>query len=198
MTRPALVLVISMVAVLATTPARAAPPPDAELRRMLVTRVDVQRQATGIVLGIVTPTGRRVVTYGTRGVHDKRPVTADTVFDIGSITKLFTALLLADLVTRGQVTLDDPVARYLPEAVRVPERNGRPITLVDLATHTSGLPLRPGNLVSNAADNKYAGYTTDLLYQYVADAPLTRDPGSAYEYSNVGYGLLGHAVARKL
>jgi D-alanyl-D-alanine-carboxypeptidase/D-alanyl-D-alanine-endopeptidase len=199
MARPQLTTLAGIATVLAATaPVPAAPPPDAELRRMLVTRVDVQHQATGIVIGIVAPGGRHVVAYGMRGLDDKRPVTADTVFDIGSITKLFTALLLADLATRGQVALDDPVARYLPDSVHVPERNARRITLVDLVTHTSGLPLRPTNLVSNDPDNKYAGYTTDLLYQFLAGFPLPRDPGSEYEYSNVGYGLLGQALSRKL
>ncbi len=191
-------LAATVAAFVATVPAQAAPPPDAELRRMLVTRVDVQRQATGVVIGIVAPTGQRVVAYGTRGLDDKRPITADTVFDIGSITKLFTALLLADLATRGQVALDDPAAHYLPASVHLPERNARPITLVDLATHTSGLPLRPGNLLSNDPDNKYAGYTAELLYEYLASFQLTRDPGSQYEYSNVGYGLLGQALSHKL
>ena len=189
----------SILAVLAAPrPSHAAPPGDAELRRMLVTRVDVQHQATGIVLGIVAPAGQRVITYGKRGLDDPRAVTADTVFDIGSITKLFTALLLADLATRGQVALDDPVARYLPDSVHLPVRNARPITLVDLVTHTSGLPLRPSNLVSNDPENKYAGYTADLLYQFLAGFQLPRDPGGAYEYSNVGYGLLGQALSRKL
>lgn len=178
--------------------AHAAPPPDAELRRMLATRIDVQHQATGGVIGIVAPAGRRIITYGTRGVDDKRPVTADTVFDIGSITKLFTSLLLADLVIRGEVALDDPVMRYLPDSFRVPERSARPITLVDLATHTSGLPLRPSNLVSTDPDNKYAGYSTALLAQFLAGFALPRDPGSGYEYSNVGYGLLGQALAHEL
>jgi CubicO group peptidase (beta-lactamase class C family) len=179
-------------------PARAAPPSDAELRHMLATRIDVQRQATGAVIGIVAPSGRRVIAYGTRGVDDKRPVTADTVFDVGSITKLFTALLLADMALRREVGLDDPVARYLSDAVHVPERNARPITLLDLATHTSGLPLRPSNLVSSDPDNKYAGYTTELLYEFLGGYTLPRDPGSDYEYSNVGYGVLGQALLRKL
>jgi D-alanyl-D-alanine-carboxypeptidase/D-alanyl-D-alanine-endopeptidase len=173
-------------------------PSDAEIRRWLAVRVDTQRQATGIVVGIVAPGGERVVTYGTRGLADKRAMTVDTVFDIGSITKLFTALLLSDLAQRGQVALDDPLAKHLPDGVHVAERNHRPITLADLATHTAGLPLRPTNLVSTDPDNKYAGYTVELLNQFVAGYTLTRDPGSAYEYSNVGYGLLGEAVTHVL
>jgi CubicO group peptidase (beta-lactamase class C family) len=191
-------LVVACLALIAARPARAAPSSDAELRRMLVTRIDVQHQATGIVIGIVTPGRQRVIAYGTRGVDDRRPVTADTVFDIGSLTKLFTALLLSDLATRGQVALDDPVARHLPDSVHVPVHVARPITLADLATHTSGLPLRPSNLISSDPDNKYAGYSVDLLSQFLGSFQLARDPGSAYEYSNVGYGLLGQALEHEL
>lgn len=165
---------------------------------MLSIRVDVQKQATGVVVGIVEPRGRRVITYGTRGLADKRPMTGDTVFDVGSITKLFTSLLLADLAARGDLAIDDPVARYLPAEVRVPEHGGRPITLADLATHTAGLPLRPSNLVSTDPDNKYAGYTVERLYEFLSGYALPRAPGAGYEYSNVGYGLLGHVVARRI
>jgi CubicO group peptidase (beta-lactamase class C family) len=169
---------------------------DAEIRAMLVTRVDVQKQATGVVVGVVDPAGSRIVAYGTRALDDQRPVAGDTVFAIGSITKVFTALLLSDMAKRGEVALDDPVAKYLPrDRVTLPTRAGRQISLADLATHTSGLPLRPGNLVSKDPDNKYAGYTIDLLYRYLSSFTLTRDVGSQYEYSNVGYGVLGHALS---
>jgi D-alanyl-D-alanine-carboxypeptidase/D-alanyl-D-alanine-endopeptidase len=197
-------ILLSVVILLAcAASAVAAPPharlrPDREIRQMLVTRVDVQKQATGVVVGIVEPRGRRVITYGTRGLADRRPMTGDTVVDIGSITKLFTSLLLADLAVRGELAIDDPVSRYLPAEVRVPERDGLPITLADLATHTAGLPLRPSNLVSADPDNKYAGYTIERLYEFLSAYALPRTPGTAYEYSNVGYGLLGHVIARRI
>jgi CubicO group peptidase (beta-lactamase class C family) len=84
--------------------------------------------------------------------------------------------------------------RYLP-GLQVPERNGRAITLADLATHTSGLPLRPSNLVSTDPDNKYAGYTHAHLARFLATFVLPRDPGASYEYSNIGYAVLGEAVS---
>ena len=74
-----------------------------------------------------------------------RPVDGDTIFEIGSVTKTFTSLLLADMVNRKEVALDDPAAKYLPEHVRMPERGGKSITLLDLSTHHSGLPRLPGN-----------------------------------------------------
>ncbi len=70
---------------------------------------------------------------------------ADTVFEIGSITKVFTSLVLADMVVRGEVKLEDPVAKFLPSTVRVPSRDGREITLLDLSNQVSGLPRLPGN-----------------------------------------------------
>jgi CubicO group peptidase (beta-lactamase class C family) len=165
---------------------------------MLVTRVAVQKRATGIVVGLIGPQGRRLVAFGTMAAGDQRPVSGDTVFDVGSLTKVFTALLLADMAHRGEVSLEAPVGRYLPASgVKVPERGGRPIALVDLATHTSGLPLRPTNLVSTDPGNKYAGYTVDLMYQCLSSLAAVGDRGTRYEYSNLGYGLLGHALARR-
>jgi CubicO group peptidase (beta-lactamase class C family) len=76
---------------------------------------------------------------------DKRPLNADTIFEIGSVTKVFTSLLLADMAARGEVALTDPVEKYLPAGVKVPHRAGQAITLQDLATHTSGLPREPPN-----------------------------------------------------
>ena len=121
----------------------------------------------------------------------------DTIFEIGSATKVFTSLLLADMVQRGEVALNDPVAKFLPAGVSVPERNGRQITLVDLATHTSGLPRLPANLNPKDPNNPYADYTPEQLYQFLSSYQLPRDIGAQYEYSNLGGGLLGFALARR-
>lgn len=173
-------------------------PSDEAIREMLITRVDGQKRATGIVIGVVEPGGRRIVAYGTMAAGEKRAVDGNTVFDIGSVTKVFTALLLADMVQRGKMALGDPAAQYLPaEDVTLPERAGRKITLTDLATHTSGLPLRATNLPSKDELNPYAGYSVDLLYRFVSSFTLTRDIGSQYEYSNVGYGLLADVISRR-
>lgn len=173
----------------------AKPVDEPALRAVLVERVDVRKWGTGIVVGISSPQGRRIVSYGTLSVQDHRKVGSTTVFEIASLTKVFTALVLADMAARKQVTLDAPVGTCLPAGVSVPEHGGKQITFVDLATHSSGLPLRPSNLASQTALNKYAGYTVEQLYQGLADFKLTRDPGSAFEYSNWGFGLLGNALA---
>jgi CubicO group peptidase (beta-lactamase class C family) len=172
-------------------------PTDAQIRDLLVERIDKQRQSVGIVVGIVDSTGRRTISYGRFDAGDKKAVDGDTIFEIGSVTKVFTSLLLADMVQRGVVALTDPVAKYLPSGVKTPERNGRQITLEDLATHTSGLPRLPSNLSPEDAANPYADYSVEQLYQFLSGYQLTRDIGSQYEYSNLGGGLLGHVLARR-
>lgn len=172
-------------------------PSDPEIRKILVDRIDRDHQSVGIVIGIIDPAGRRIVAYGSLAKDDKRPLDGDTVFEIGSITKVFTSLLLSDMVQRGEVVLTDPVAKYLPPEVKVPERGGKEITLEDLATHTSGLPRMPTNFAPKDQANPYADYSVEQMYQFISGYQLTRDIGSQYEYSNLGGGLLGHALARR-
>src|SRR5262249_44031109 len=130
-------------------------------------RIDHQKQAAGIVVGIIEPNGRRVVAYGNLAKGDRCTVDGDTIFEIGSISKVFTSLLLADMVNRKEVALNDPAAKYLPEPVKLPERNGKAITLLDLSTHRSGLPRLPTNLSPKDHRSPYAGYSMDDLYQFL-------------------------------
>lgn len=187
-------MAVTMPGASATGPSLAS---DDTVRRILTERIDTQKQGVGIVVGLVDAQGRRIVAHGTFSASDPRPVDGDTVFEIGSITKVFTSLLLADMARRGEVTLADSVAKYLPEGVSVPQRDGRVITLVDLATHTSALPRLPDNLAPANPANPYADYTVAHLYQFLATYKLPRDIGTQFEYSNLGYGLLGHALARR-
>jgi serine-type D-Ala-D-Ala carboxypeptidase/endopeptidase len=168
---------------------------DAEIRKIIADRIDAQRQGVGIVVGVLEPGGRRIVSYGGVAKDDKRPLDGDTVFEIGSATKVFTSLLLADMMRRGEVALADPVSKYLPADVKMPERGGKKITLEQLATHTSALPRLPSNLSPKDAANPYADYTVRQLYDFLSAETLTRDPGAEYEYSNLGAGLLGHVLA---
>lgn len=172
-------------------------PDNASVRRVLAQRADREHKAVGIVAGLIDSTGRRIVAYGSTRKEGGTDVDGDTVFEIGSITKVFTALLLADMVERGEVALDDPVSRYLPAAVRVPQRGDRAIRLRDLATHTSGLPENPTNHRPKDWENPFADYTAEKLYQLLATYRLQRDPGAQYEYSNLGAGLLAHALANR-
>jgi len=171
--------------------------PDDEIRRILVKRIDTDKQSLGIVVGILEPKGRRLVAHGRLAKDDARPLNGDTVFEIGSVTKVFTALLLADMVQRGEVAITDPIAKYLPADVKVPERGGRSITLQDLVTHTSGLPRMPTNFAPKDPSNPYADYGIEPLTQFLSGYTLTRDIGAQYEYSNLGAGLLGTVLARR-
>ena len=171
-------------------------PANTDIRDILIERIDKDRQSVGIVVGVIDSQGRRVVAYGRLNSADDAPLDGDTVFEIGSITKVFTSLLLADMVERGEVALSDPVANYLPLEVRTPERKGKQITLQDLATHTSGLPRMPTNVESQDPSNPFADYSVNQLYEFLSRYQLPRDIGSRFEYSNLGGALLGHALAR--
>ncbi len=195
-TAGALLLLFLSPVLLAQSVESGALPSDADVRKILAERIDAQRKGVGIAVGLIDPTGRRIVAYGTFD-GDERKVDGDTLFEIGSATKVFTALLLADAAARGEVSLDDPVAKLLPPEVKVPERGGKKIALSDLATHTSGLPRLPSNLSPRDASNPYADYTEKQLYDFLSSYELARDIGSQYEYSNLGAGLLGHALARR-
>ena len=191
-------LVLPVAAAIAQSPPPAAAPPDSEIRRILIDRIDTQKQGVGIVVGVIEPRGRRVIAYGSLEKGDKRPLDGDTLFEIGSITKVFTALLAADMAQRGELKLDDPIAKYLPPGTKVPERNGRQITLVDLATHTSALPRMPNNFRPKDPENPYADYTVEALYSFLSSYELPRDIGVKFEYSNLGFGLLGQGLAHRV
>jgi D-alanyl-D-alanine-carboxypeptidase/D-alanyl-D-alanine-endopeptidase len=117
-----------------------------------------------------------------------------TVFQLGSIGKTFTATALARAVCEGKARLDEPLV--LPARFRIPRKGPRRITLADLATHTSGLPSLPPNLLAGADPyDPYAHYTLDDLAAGLRETTLSTEPGRTYAYSNLGFGLLGQALA---
>lgn len=120
-----------------------------------------------------------------------------TVFEIGSVTKTFTATLLAQMVQDGRVTLDEAVQDMLPDGINLAQLGERPITLGDLAEHRSGLPGMPADFAPQNPMNPYAGITVDDLWQTVNTMTPTNEPGVRYEYSNVGYAVLGQVLARR-
>ena len=136
-------LLVSLVCISSTSSAQAIPGPLAtakQIQNMLVQRVDVQHKSDGIVVGVITKQAREIISYGHFDRDDSRVPNGDTVFEIGSISKVFTSLLLSEMVLEGEVKLSDPISKYLPAWVHAPSRNGKQITLLDLATHYSGLP----------------------------------------------------------
>ena len=190
-----LILVVSLaLAMLASACAARQPsrlPDPNEVKALLVQLVDVERVAPGIVVGMIAadPEERWVVGYGRLSATDTRVPDGDAVFEIASVTKVFTGILLAQAVLNGEVELDDPISMYLPEGVTAPAYEGRSITLLDLATHYSGLP--------HWNDALSPSYTLDQMYTYLSEYRLTRAPGSNYEYSGFGFGILGNLLVRR-
>lgn len=177
---------------------RAATIDDREIAKLVRFRIEKQRRATSAVVGVLRPSGRSIIAYPSKRGPGAIEPGGDTIFEIASLTKVFTALLLADAVTRGDVRLDDPLSAFVPIGVKVPEYLGHAITLADLATHTSGLPLRPNNLnAAPDAPNKYASYTLGQLYAGLPEYRLAQAPGAQFEYSNLAFALLGHALAHQ-
>ncbi|MDB6066153.1 MAG: serine hydrolase [Pedosphaera sp.] len=172
-------------------------PAEAEIRAILHERIDVAKKGVNIVVGIVDERGTTIISGAPANRDRSQLVDGDTLFEIGSVSKVFTGTLLAEMVAQGEVKLDDSVSKYLPQSVKVPARNGREITFVDLATQSSGLPRMPDNFTPKHNENPYADYTVKQMYEFLSGYTLTRDIGAEYEYSNLGVGLLGHILALK-
>ncbi len=158
-----------------------------------------QKQAVGVVVGVIEGGRKQVFGFGREALGGDKTPDGQTIFEIGSVTKVFTSLALAEMAREGLVRLDDPVRRHLPADVTVASRGGREVTLENLATHTSGLPrvpLKVMGLAFTSAD-PYADYKEKDLYLFLKNWKPTRDFGSKWDYSNLGAGLLGHALARR-
>jgi CubicO group peptidase (beta-lactamase class C family) len=169
-------------------------PADSAVLALIKQRVEEKRSA-GIVVGLMAADGKtRVIAFGDPG-PGKPPLDANTVFEIGSISKVFTSAVLAQMVLDGKVKLDDPVQKFLPASVTIPARNGKEITLGTLSTQNSGLPRMPNNFRPKDSSNPYADYTVQQMYDFLSGYQLPRDPGQQFEYSNLGVGLLGHALS---
>ena len=165
---------------------------DASTRWREATGYVDQLQATtagGICIAIAAIDGDTVTK------HFAGTCNAESLFQIGSITKTFTATVFADAVISDRVSLDTPLAELLDQAV--PSYDGKGITLVDIATHTSGLPRLPDNIDLDAEhkNDPYLHYGEDELLAFLADHRLVRSPGEQAEYSNLGMGLLGYLLS---
>jgi len=145
-----------------------------------------------VVCGVIH--GRRTYVEGAGTAAGGSVPDGRTVYQLGSITKTLTATALARAVCTGTARLDAPLV--LPARFRVPRKGPRRITLADLATHTSGLPSVPPNLLDEAdLSDPYAHYTLDDLAIGLRATELSTEPGTVYTYSNLGFGLLGQALA---
>lgn len=158
-----------------------------------------KRPNAGLVIGVHQRGVDYVAGFGQVSATNNAAPDGQTIFEIGSATKVFTAVVLAQMVNEGAVKLDDPISRYLPPGVKSPEKDGREIALVHLATHSSGLPRLPDDLLTTAPDqaNPYRDYHPTNLYQNLAALELKTVPGRKMVYSNYGYGLLAHLLELK-
>ena len=125
------------------------------------------------------------------------PPNDDTVYEIGSVSKVFTGLLLADAVNQATVQLEQPAQELLPDGVTMPKGKERGITLLDLSTHASGLPRISNNMPDLESENPYENYSSKLAYEFLNEHKLEREPGSKREYSNFAVSLLGHLLCAK-
>lgn len=132
----------------------------------------------------------QIVTKGTLSIKSPIPVNEHSLFRIGPLTQLYTAAALAYLVQEGQVSLNDPISKFLPKSMTLPTYRGKKITLGDLATHTSGLPDMPYSLTSRSS------FSVSQMYRFLSKYELAREPGTKYEYSNFGYALLANLLSR--
>lgn len=175
----------------------AAPPviPDG-VKESIRKRVDFG-YVPGMVVGMVNADGTTYFSYGKLTRDSGTAVGGNSLYEIASVTKTFTTVLLAEMVEAGDVSLNDKAGRFLPEGVNMPGGGGANITLKHLATHTSGLPNMPPNLPATIVDfgNQFSGYDVSDLYAFLDSYTLTRAPGAGHEYSNAGLGLLGHVLA---
>lgn len=193
--------VFTVALALVAASARPAPPsaPPGSIRELVDWQVGglVDRgEVVGAAAGVISEGQTQLFYYGRVRKQTGQAPDGTTLFEIGSITKAFTGALLADMVNRGLVRLDQPVQDLLPEGVAVPAYEGAVITLEDLATQSSGLPRMPDNF-QGPKGNPYATYGTDEMYAFLAGYTLPRAPGAQYEYSNFGAGLVGVALARR-
>ena len=169
-------------------------PGAASLAAIADSRIDGVR-GLGLAIGTIDNGKVEVVL---RGESDgARPLSRRSVFEIGSVTKTFTATLLALMADANEVALDDPIDKYLPAGTKAPAYQGRRIALLDLATQSSGLPRLPTNMKPRHPADPYADYTAADLYEFLSSYTLTNAPGTHYEYSNLGVGLLGQLLANR-
>ena len=162
----------------------------------------------GVVVVLADPDGYACYAYGMRNRTTGESVDNRTTFEIGSVSKTFTGLLLADAEVRGLVSISSPVQLYLPDGIRAPSFDGRDITLSDISTHTSGIPGVPDDFYAYAreedpahdqAESTFLAYgemSAGAVYEWLNNLTLNRSPGDEWEYSNTGTAIVGDIVSR--
>lgn len=153
------------------------------------------KRSKSIIVGVVDANGRHIISVGVKNDVSKEKPDGNTIYEIGSIGKLFTALAMAEMNLKKELNYNDPISKFLPKTVKTPVKNGKEISLLHLSTNRSGLPRVQYNLDPKNLDDPFADYTDAQLYEYISGFELNRDVNSKWQYSNVGYGLLGHILS---
>lgn len=154
------------------------------------------KRSKSIIVGIVDANGRHIVSAGVLSDRDSRLPDGNTEYEIGSITKVVTGIMMADMSLKKQFKLTDPLLKFLPPGINPVSDRVREITLLNLLTHTSGFPRFPDNSYPKDLENPYADYTLKQLYDYVSRFQPAHVPGSSFQYSNTGYSLLGQVLSK--
>lgn len=148
-----------------------------------------KRMNPSIAIAIIDESGTQFYNFGkTTRDENGKDVNENTIYEIGSITKVFTALLLAEQVLEGSLRVDEGINNYLPEEAQVSVMGEQEITFEHLSNHSSGLPRMPSNFHPENTSNPFADYTLEQLYECISNYEPTRAVGSAYEYSNLAQG----------
>jgi len=158
-------------------------------------KLKVEKQGVGVAVVIVENNKVSYLNLGFANQDKKQLIDSKTLFQIGSISKTFTSLALASMVNEGKIKLTDSVQKYLPEEIKLPTKNGKAITFLSLANHTSGLPRLPSNMPFTDPLDPYADYTVEMMIEFLNGYQLPREVGEKTEYSNLGVGLLGYVLA---
>ncbi len=168
---------------------------DAELKALAEQRFLGDRTGACVAVAVIEKTVSRA--YVCADPKQLPRISADSAFEIGSISKTMTAALLADLIEQGKASLDDPLDDYLPVGSKAPAFEAQRILLKHIVTHTSGLPVVPDFSTAKSMDNPYAQIDEASVLKTLSAAKLTRAPGSQYEYSNYAMMLLSSVIARR-
>lgn len=166
-----------------------------DISQILRDRIERDHQGVAIVVAVVENGTPSFTSFGPLAA-DGAAVDEHTLFEIGSLSKIFTNLLLAQMVIEGKIDLNAPVADYLPEGRKLPDFEGQTMTILDLATHSSGLPPVPPELAFADPANPYQHYSAELLDTFLSTYALPYAPGETYQYSNTGIVLLGEVLSQ--
>jgi D-alanyl-D-alanine-carboxypeptidase/D-alanyl-D-alanine-endopeptidase len=184
-------IVLAILGSFVTAPSRAASPVLDEATDLAGAVMFMESHAPGMILVAIRGDDQIIRAFGETASGNKQEPNADSLFRLNSITKVFTTEALVSVVADGKLRLTDPLQRYAGD-VKVPEFEGRPITLLDLATHTGATPREMGEAPPGAGPRSWP--TRADRWKWIATYKLPWAPGSIAAYSNIGFDLLADAI----